>query len=58
MMDFVMLTIAIYVALVAATITVLMIGVSTWYTNKVKKMTKNYMKDFYEVDLFGGKEES
>ena len=45
MMDFVLLAIAFYIALVGASLTVLVLCCSKWYVNKVKKMTKDMMEN-------------
>lgn len=46
MMNFIMLMVAIYVALVGASLTIMVVGVSNWYANKCKKLTHKFMDDF------------
>lgn len=48
MMNFIMLVVAIYVALVGASITVMMLALSKWYINKCKNMTKQMIDEFDE----------
>ena len=45
MMDFVLLMVAIYIALVGASLTMLVLVCSKWYVNKIKKMTKDMIED-------------
>ena len=45
MMNFILLTIGIYVALVGASVTIIMLVMSKWYIDKTKKMTKEMLKD-------------
>lgn len=45
MMDFVLLMVAIYIALVGASLTMLVLVCSKWYVNKIKKMTKDMIAD-------------
>lgn len=48
MMNFVTLTMAIYIGLVAATITVTMIMGSKWYINKITKMAMDMSEKINE----------
>ena len=45
MMDFVLLMVAIYIALVGASLTMLVLVCSKWHVNKIKKMTKDMIED-------------
>lgn len=45
MMDFVLLMVAIYIALVGVSLTMLVLVCSKWYVNKIKKMTKDMIED-------------
>lgn len=45
MMDFVLLMVAIYIALVGASLTMLVLVCSKWYVSKIKKMTKDMIED-------------
>lgn len=46
MMNFILMTFAIYVALVGASVTIMMLAMSKWYINKTKRMTKDLMNEF------------
>lgn len=48
MMNFIALTMAIYIGLVAASITVSMIMGSKWYINKIAKMTMDMSEKINE----------
>ena len=46
MMNFILMMFAIYVALVGASVTIMMLAMSEWYINKTKRMTKDLMNEF------------
>lgn len=45
MMNFIMFAIAIYVALVGASLTLVVLATSKWYIKRCKEMTKKLMED-------------
>ena len=49
MMNFIMLALAIYVALVGASITIMMVGLSGWFVDKCNDMIKRIM-DMYDEE--------
>ena len=49
MMNFIMLIIAIYLGLVAASLTVIVIATSKWYINRCKKLTEEIVKDYEDL---------
>ena len=46
MMNFILLVIAVYLALVGASLTIMVLAMSNWYIKKTKKMTKKLMDEF------------
>lgn len=48
MLNALMLVICIYVALIAAAVTLMVIACSGWYVNKCTKMTEKMIKKFEE----------
>lgn len=49
MLNALVLIVCIYVAIVAASVTIMIVACSGWYVNKCTKMTKN-MFDVFEED--------
>jgi hypothetical protein len=49
MLDFVLLVVAIYLALVGASVTILAVAFSGWYRKKCMQMTKDVMGEFEDM---------
>lgn len=46
MMNFIMLIVAIYLGLVAASLTIIVVATSKWYINRCRKLTEEIAKDY------------
>lgn len=50
MLNFILLMVVIYVALVGASLTMVMLVCSKWYVNKVADMSKEITKSFFDEE--------